>query len=317
MRSVLLMSSHRNPSAIEKALARCVLLAREFIYFVLYAISRLSRKHEVSILAYHSVGSNGSFYTTSLEEFGIQIEYLRKVYNIVSLDDILEFALGRKSLPNRSVAITFDDGYYDSYLNVFPCVKRFDLPVTVFVATGYVGGEMLLDNVSLKVLSWDEIVEMSRSKVTIGAHTRTHIDLQQVDLEEAKREILGSREEIEKKIRRPVRYFAYPMGKHDDRIVEIVSSLGFNAAFCGEGLIHQGDNPYLLNRITVNAATTFSVFRARLTMATEWYKRIEHFGKMVICALPILSCIDRVYRDRKLARTLHQRPYITNTKNNA
>ena len=286
----------------EKIVARCMFLVRNVIYFALYLVLRVTLRREVSILVYHSVDSNDSFYTVSPEEFRRQMEYLRKNYEIVSLDEITDFVVGKGSLPKRSVAITCDDGYYDNYLNIYPYFKKYGLPVAIFVATGYVGKEIPLDNIPVKMLGWDELVQMSRNNVTIGAHTTTHRSLQEIDLEEAKNEILKSKREIEKEIGNCVNYFAYPFSGHNDEVVDLVRFLGFKASFDGEGVVRQGDNPYMLNRIPVDASATFLMFKARLTMATEWYRKIEEIGSKIIRRFPFLSIVDRTYHDRQLAK---------------
>jgi len=284
----------------KKMVARCIFLVRNAIYFILYVVSRVTLRREVSILVYHSVDSNGSFYTVKPEEFRRQMEYLRKDYEIVSLDGIIDFVLGKGSLPRRSVAITCDDGYYDNYLNIYPYIKKFGLPVTIFVAAGYVGKEMPLDSIPLKMLSWNELVQMSRDNVSIGAHTISHRNLQEIDLDEAKNEILKSKRTIEKEIGNCINYFAYPFGGYNDEIVDFVRFLGFKAAFGHEGLTRQGDNPYMLNRISVDASVTFSMFKTRLTMAIEWYKMIEQIGRKIILRFPFLSNIITIASQKRV-----------------
>lgn len=79
----------------------------------------------------------------SPEEFERQIVYLKKHYDIVPLDE-LEFG-GH----DNQIAITFDDGYIDNYIYALPIIEKYQVPVTIFVATGNIGTEC--------EFWWDEI----------------------------------------------------------------------------------------------------------------------------------------------------------------
>jgi peptidoglycan/xylan/chitin deacetylase (PgdA/CDA1 family) len=253
---------------------RCVLMLAAMSYSLLYLGSKLIKGEEAVVLAYHSVNCNSSFYTVTPEEFYKQMEYLRTNYNIVPIEDVVEFAAGRRTLPNKAVAITLDDGYNDNFSHVYPYLKRHSLPATVFVSTGYVGHQFLLGGFSLKMLSWDQIVEMSRSNVAIGAHTVTHPDLCKESHENARRDIKMSKEQIEGRTGKRVRYMAYPSDRFNHDIIELVRSLGFDGAFGGEGLVRRGDCTLALNRIQVDRFTSFLMFRARMTKATLWYNEV-------------------------------------------
>jgi peptidoglycan/xylan/chitin deacetylase (PgdA/CDA1 family) len=230
---------------------------------------------------YHSVDVNDSFYTVLPGEFARQIEYVTKNYNILNLDEILDFVEGKRNLPKKAVAITFDDGYYDNYLNAYPYLRERSLPAAVFVSTSRVGLSILLDSVPLKALGWNEIVEMSQNNVMIGAHTVNHPDLSGLSLDRAKQEIQGSRTAIEQRIGKKVDYFSYPFGRHNKQVITLVRSLGFKAAVTGgEGLIHRGSPTYLLNRVQVDKSIPFFMFKVRLSRGLSWYKKALEFARL-------------------------------------
>ena len=278
-------------TASRKIITRCIFLLQNLLYPILFLVSKVASKHEVAVLLYHSVDSNGAFHAIHPKEFMRQMEYLRKNYSIVSLDEIRKFVEKGNSLPKKSVAITFDDGYYDNYLNVYPYLRKLKLPAAIFLTTGYCGKKTPLDGIPLRMLGWNEIEEMSRYNIIIGAHTMTHPNLQKISLEKAENEILGSKEEIEKKIGRDVNYFAYPLGLYNDEIADLVYCLGFRGAFGGKGLIRKGDKPFVLKRVPVYSSVTFMMFKARLTRAIEWFERIEQSAKKMINNFPVLSQI--------------------------
>ncbi|MCW4037982.1 MAG: polysaccharide deacetylase family protein [Candidatus Bathyarchaeota archaeon] len=71
----------------------------------------------------------------SVETFERQIDYLSREKNVISLLDLVELVRNRVALPPNTVAITFDDGYYDFYSTAYPILKRHMLPCTLFLVT--------------------------------------------------------------------------------------------------------------------------------------------------------------------------------------
>ena len=122
-------------------------------------------------------------------------------------------------------------------------------------------------------LSWDEVMEMSRDGIEIGAHTKTHPQLASMPDEELRSEILDSRDIIEKRISKKVFSFAYPFGSAIDfnyRTKEVVKNAGFECACSlirGKGSV----DLFALNRIVVddNMTSTFSGGFCKAMLTTE------------------------------------------------
>ncbi len=98
------------------------------------------------VLTYHRVDEpaarpwlDPSLISATPEAFDEQMRYLSKHYNIVTITDILTALRTRNSndLPARAVAVTFDDGYFDFEEHAWPILKRYRIPVTLFVPTAY------------------------------------------------------------------------------------------------------------------------------------------------------------------------------------
>ena len=80
---------------------------------------------------------NGFYPETSTVHFEKQIVHLAKNYKIISLDEIVKRVIKKRSL-RRCIAITFDDGFRDNYENAYPILKRYNVPATIFLTTGYI-----------------------------------------------------------------------------------------------------------------------------------------------------------------------------------
>lgn len=84
-----------------------------------------------AILYYHQIATHA---------FRRHIEYLRKHYNLIRLDDLVE-SIAKGTTLKDAVVITFDDGYKSIYSDIFPILKRYKVPVTVFLVSDIVGTE--------------------------------------------------------------------------------------------------------------------------------------------------------------------------------
>lgn len=119
-------------------------------------IKSLNKKQEVTILVYHRVQEyheesnfDASIISASPKNFEEQMRFLSTNYNVISFDRFIEHIQNKTRLPEKSVVITFDDGYKDNYRNAYPILKKYGLPATVFLTTGY------LDNITIPW--WDKV----------------------------------------------------------------------------------------------------------------------------------------------------------------
>lgn len=60
--------------------------------------------------------------------FKQQIDYLQKHYSFVGMVDVLDAVYSGKKLPDNAIMLSFDDGYIDHYLNVFPILANKGIP---------------------------------------------------------------------------------------------------------------------------------------------------------------------------------------------
>jgi peptidoglycan/xylan/chitin deacetylase (PgdA/CDA1 family) len=73
------------------------------------------------------------------ETFKLHCEYLKKNANVISVDKLADAVINKETLPKRTIAITFDDGWRDNLENAFPVLKALNLPATIFLPTQFIG----------------------------------------------------------------------------------------------------------------------------------------------------------------------------------
>jgi peptidoglycan/xylan/chitin deacetylase (PgdA/CDA1 family) len=221
----------------------------------------------VPILAYHQVGEADDLYSVTAAQFEQQMEYLNKnSYTAISLNELFDFYDGNGNLPNKPIVITFDDGYEDNYLTALPIMEKYKMRGTVFIVPNLVG--------TPDYLSWRQIVEMQKRNTEIGSHTMSHIAMDEISPVEQRREIKDSKTVLEKQLRKPVLFFAYPYGQFTAITEQILKETGYRGACAGiAGLNGKGVDAYALKRVNV-PHPKFGIweFRIRLFRAVLYSK---------------------------------------------
>ena len=99
------------------------------------------------------------------QKFQLQVEtIISQGYQIIPLDMVLNLLKNRLRLPDKAVAVTFDDAYKDTFTNAYPILKRNKIPFTVFVATD------CTNPASNQFLNWAEIREIASNGALIANH---------------------------------------------------------------------------------------------------------------------------------------------------
>jgi peptidoglycan/xylan/chitin deacetylase (PgdA/CDA1 family) len=98
-------------------------------------------------------------------------------------------------------------------------------------------------------LDRSQIETLSDAGMAIGFHTLHHEVLTRLDDEELDTAVTVGRSELEAVVGRPIVHFAYPHGKADRRVADIVRNAGYDAAWTGHPRpARRGDDRYLLGR---------------------------------------------------------------------
>jgi peptidoglycan/xylan/chitin deacetylase (PgdA/CDA1 family) len=242
-----------------------------------YALRR-DQRPGVVVLLYHRVGGGAhSEIDMAVEVFERQMRYLRRHCLVVSLDEVVRMSTtqaGRRA-SRDVVAVTFDDGYAETFDLVYPILRRYNVPATVYVPAMYVEAQRPFDFGAYKKmdqarrpkpLTWDQAAEMTRSGlVTIGGHTYSHADLSRASFKEARRELQEADRLLEMRLGSRPRHFAYPWGRWSAETHALVATRYQTVSLGGPG-----KNPYAdldasrLWRYPVIRTDGFWLFRTRL-----------------------------------------------------
>lgn len=204
------------------------------------------------VLQYHHISDQTPAATsTSPELFRQHMAHLDEAgYEVVPLEDLVARLKTGKALPDKTVAITFDDGYDSVYQVAFPVLKRYGWPFTVFV-----NAEPLKQEQS-KFVSWGNLREMAGAGATIANHSYSHPHLlrrqgRESDAEwreRIKEEILRAEEAIREETGQNHRLFAYPYGEYDRASQQLLKQLGFVAFGQQSGPLSDRDDRQALPR---------------------------------------------------------------------
>lgn len=193
------------------------------------------RESRVPILAYHRFGpveSDGMTVTTP--SFESQLKYLRENhFTVIRLRQLLDFQLGKKQpLPSRSVVLTVDDGHKSVYTNLLPLLKKYQVPVTLFLYPS------ALSNASY-AMTWDQVREIKETGLfDLQSHTFWHPNFKN----EKKRlkpseyqsfvdtQLKKSKERLERELQVRVDVLAWPFGIYDDELMNKAMMAGYVAA---------------------------------------------------------------------------------------
>jgi peptidoglycan/xylan/chitin deacetylase (PgdA/CDA1 family) len=161
--------------------------------------------------------------TVSPETFEKQMEYLfQQNYQPITFRQFLDFIERGEKLPEKSLIITFDDGWKNQYDHAFPVLKKYNFPATFFIVVSQIGGNLFMD--------WKQLKELLNNGMEIGSHTMSHPNLKRVSAFQLIYEIENSKTILEKNLNYQIEVFAYPYGIFNSKIIEVVRKASYKAA---------------------------------------------------------------------------------------
>ena len=187
----------------------------------------------VPVLCYHNLAeaAKGRL-VLAASKFEEQMRYLKaNGYRVVSLRELVEFSQLGRQLPQRSVVLTFDDGYKSFKQYAYPILKELGFTATLFVYTDYVGA-------GRNALSWSDLRDLQTEGFDVQAHSKTHSDLRRApgegEAQHARRmqaELAQPQDLFEKNLGRRSSVIAFPYGAWDEGVLAKASEYGYVAGF--------------------------------------------------------------------------------------
>ncbi len=210
--------------------------------------------YEVTLM-YHDIGEKDSKWCVSVENFRQQMESV------------------------KNTLITFDDGWKGVFINAYPIMRERDLKGRLYVVPSFVGKEGYMD--------WEEIKELVNYGFEVGSHTYSHKNLLNLSDEEIKFEIEEASKVIKEKLGIDVKHFAYPYGKYDNRVKEIVGKY-FSSVMTTERGFAKGARQWVLKDTSLEEFKKLLV-RPRISLCMITKNEEEFLGKCLESAKEVLD----------------------------
>lgn len=212
-------------------------------------INKNSIFQNIPILMYHYVEDAPA--TTTLKGiyldpiiFENQLQDIQSgKFETVFVSEIARSIINKNPLSDKSIALTFDDGYEDFYTTIFPLLKKYKIKATVYVIINALDKKGYLTKEQVRELSRSEFVE-------IGSHTYNHLDLNNLNKRRASSEIVDSKKALENISGKPVFTFCYPYGHFQEYDVKLASAAGYlGSVTTRSGINHSQNNIQTMTRL--------------------------------------------------------------------
>jgi peptidoglycan/xylan/chitin deacetylase (PgdA/CDA1 family) len=220
------------------------------------------------ILYYHSV------YPEEKKAFALQMDYLLRCTKPIAINKINLLKPG-----GRYSAVTFDDGFTCVLDNALPELSKRNIPATLFIPSGCLGqqpqwldeGNVDHNNVVMAEL---QLNSLDKNLVLIGSHCRTHLNLLQISQDEARKEIVQSKKELENILNRPIETISFPHGDFNQTHIDMAIQAGYKQAYSIlPEQISSGSDGFLRGRVKVDPSDWRMEYCLKLLGAYRWLPR--------------------------------------------
>ena len=225
----------------------CFIMYKKLFHLVLlFLICGSLRAQAAVILQYHHVSETLPAVTSvSANTFTKHLNYLKEHnFNVIPLNELISALKQGKALDDKTLAITFDDGYNNNYEQAAPILEKFGYQYTIFV------NPKVIDEQAGYVMGWDKLRELAKKGALIANHSAEHNYLhkkrenetQSQWRERTKNDILSSQQRIKEEIGHDYKYLAYPYGEFNNQLQALVTELGFIGIGQHSGAVNQHSN---------------------------------------------------------------------------
>lgn len=210
-----------------------------FKIFIIYNVS----KKQVPVLVYHNivltqVEKKGDLDTLTVAEFEEQMKYLKECgYKTLTLDELYEWKINKKDISNKSVVITFDDGFYSFKYLVQPILEKYDFNATCFIIGDVTQSDTKdFSSENYGTIGKDEILNhiknVEYASHTYGLHHLNENNEKYIKIS-TKSELLDDIKTFNENIV-DTKYLAYPYYTYTNEYIKLLKQNGYKLAFAGE-----------------------------------------------------------------------------------
>lgn len=215
----------------------------------------------IPVLMYHSVEyEKNNPVRIPPENFKEQMKYLYdNDYKTLTLDELYRYFQNGIEIPEKSVVITFDDGYEDNYINAYPILRKYGFKAAIFGITNTIDKD-------LAYLTSSQLIEMEQNGIDVESHTVSHTKLGELPYDKQLNELKNSKEILEKILNKKVNYIAYPFGSYNENTLKAVKEAGYTMAFTTNGRWSgKDDGIYTLDRVYISGFFNIEIFIERIS----------------------------------------------------
>lgn len=236
------------------------------------------KKYEMPVIMYHRVikdesekGVHGTYVT--VKQFDEQMKYLKnKGYETVTFEDLLNNKYKQRFDKDKKwIMLTFDDGYKDNYENAFPILKKYQFKGIIYILDGVKYNKWDVDDKNnpekeFPLMNVEELLEMQKYGIEFGGHTSTHPKLAELSLENVKKEIILSKNNIENLVGKELLSFAYPYGSLNEDVKKIAQESGYQFAVATDsGSITFSDDLFEIRRVGIFPTNNLFNFKRKVS----------------------------------------------------
>ncbi|HEX5710934.1 MAG TPA: polysaccharide deacetylase family protein [Sulfuricurvum sp.] len=207
------------------------------VFLLLLGLSApLYALQSIPVLCYHRCGDEvKDSMTIKTKSFAEQLAWLKtNGYTVISLDTAAQYLNGKiKSIPAKSIVITADDGHKSVYSDMAPLIKKYKVPVTLFIYPSAISNAKY-------AMTWDQLRELEATKLFhVESHTYWHPNFKREKKSLSKEEyeksvhaqLYKSKATLEKKMGHTIKYLAWPFGIYDEDLLKRAKEAGYEMAF--------------------------------------------------------------------------------------
>ncbi|GCE05569.1 polysaccharide deacetylase family protein [Dictyobacter aurantiacus] len=234
----------------------------------------VAKKVRVPILMYHYISevpaqdkANPYSYrpglTVTPTVFSQQLDYFKRLgYHTITFNQLFSALYYDGPLPDKPIIFSFDDGYVDAYTNAYPILRAHGYTGMFYIITGKVGWK--------GQASWPQLREMLANGMQMGSHTIDHRalgDVWQLSPDDARHELVTSRQTLQDHLQTFIQQFCYPSGdplnknqalastQHQIQgVMALLNETGYVGATNDprvSSIVQDSTTPYIIHRIRV------------------------------------------------------------------